>query len=48
MKIIKFLFITHPILLMVLPYALTIGWFTDKPAFLKALLSKHLTNINER
>lgn len=48
MKIIKFLFITLPILLVVMPYALTIGWFTDRPAFLKALLSKHLSNINER
>lgn len=48
MKIIRFLFTTLPILLIVMPYALTIGWFTDKPAVLKEFLSKHLSSINER
>lgn len=48
MRLLKILFITLPLLIVVLPYALTIGWFTDKPAFLRKLLEQQLTNINGR
>lgn len=48
MKLAKIIFITIPLLILILPYALTIGWFTDKPEFLRRLLEKQLTDINRK